>query len=140
MAYTDPAVWVDGSVGGTPVNAAALNLRDNNVRDHQTRIAALEARTLLNRQAAAPVTVTYATSVTLDASLGCVFRVTATGDLTVTDIITGVDGQLVTLEVFASGAARVVTVTGGYTVTVASGTWWTGRFRYNATAAAWLQN
>jgi hypothetical protein len=59
--------------------------------------------TLLTRLAAAPVTVTYAASVTLNASLGCVFRVTATGNLTLTDITNGVDGQAVALEVFASG-------------------------------------
>jgi len=95
---------------------------------------------LWTRFVAAPVTVTYAASITLNAALGDVFRVAATGDLTLTDITNGVDGQQVILEVLASGAARVVTVTGGYTVTVSSGTWWTGHFRYNATAAAWLQN
>jgi hypothetical protein len=138
MAYNDPTTWVDGSVGGTPMTAAALNLRDNNVRDHQTRLAALEARTLLTRAAAAPVTVTYASSVTLDATLGSTFRITATGNITLADITGGVDGQVVTLEILASGGDRVVTITGGGAVTVASGTWWSGSFRYNAAASAWL--
>jgi hypothetical protein len=93
--------------------------------------------TLLTRLATAPVTVTYAASVTLDASLGCVHRVTATGNLTLTDITNGVDGQTVYLEVLASGAARSVTAAGD-TVTVPSGTWWTAAFRYNATAGSWL--
>lgn len=137
MAYTDPATWVDGSVGGTPVTAAALNLRDNNVRDLQARLAAVEARTVLTRLAAAPVTVTYAASITVDASTGCVFRVTATGNLVLADITNGVDGQAVTLEVLASGATRAVTA-GGAAVSVAAGQWWTGTFRYNAGTNTWL--
>jgi hypothetical protein len=94
--------------------------------------------TLLTRLAAAPVTVTYAASVTLNASLGCVFRVTATGNLTLTDITNGVDGQAVALEVLASGADRTLTITGGGTSTVPSGQWWTGTFRYNAALTNWL--
>jgi hypothetical protein len=137
MAYTDPATWVDGSVGGTPITAAALNLRDNNIRDHQTRLVAIEARTLLVRLAAAPVTVTYAASITLDASAGCVFRVTATGDLALADIINGVDGQPVAFEVLASGGTRTVTVTGD-TTPLTSGSWLSKTFRYNAAAAIWL--
>jgi hypothetical protein len=96
--------------------------------------------TLLTRLAAAPATITYAASVTVNAALGCVFRVTATGDLTVADITGGVDGQPVTLEVLASGGARIVTVTGGDTATIPSGQWWSGTFRYNATAGAWLSS
>jgi hypothetical protein len=94
--------------------------------------------TLLTRLAAAPITVTYAASVTLDASTGCVFRVSATGNLTLTDITNGVDGQTVALEVLASGGSRTVTITGGDTATVPSGKWWTRSFRYSSTASAWL--
>jgi hypothetical protein len=93
--------------------------------------------TLLTRLVVAPITVTYAASITLDASTGCVFRVAASGNLTLADITNGVDGQLVTLEVLASGASRNVTVSGD-TVTVPSGQWWTASLRYNATASAWL--
>lgn len=93
--------------------------------------------TLLTRLAAAPVTVTYAASVTLDASLGCVHRVTATGNLSLADITNGVDGQTVTLEVLASGGTRTVTAGGGSTA-VAAGQWWTSTFRYNAGANSWL--
>lgn len=94
--------------------------------------------TLLTRLATAPVTVTYAASITPNAALGSVFRVTATGDLTVADITGGTDGQTVALEVLASGADRTVAITGGGSVTVPSGQWWTASFRYNATASAWL--
>ena len=137
MAYTDPAVWVDGSAGGTPVTAAALNLRDNNVRDHQTRLAALEALTLLTRLAAAPVTVTYASSITLNASQGCVFRVTALGDFTLADITNGVDGQQLTLEVAASGGTRNVTV-GTTSVPVLTGEWWVAQFIYHSSGDLWV--
>lgn len=93
--------------------------------------------TLLTRLSAAPVTVSYAASVTLNAALGCVFRVTATGDLTLTDITNGIDGQTVHLEVLASGATRTVTV-GSSAATVPSGQWWTGGFRYNSGVSSWL--
>lgn len=143
MAYVVPTGWVDGSSGGTPITAAALNLRDANVADHQTRITTLESgkqplATLLTRLVAPPVTVTYAASITLDASLGCVFRVTATGNLVVADITGGVDGQAVHLEVLASGTTRNVTVTGADPSSVAAGQWWTGSFRYNAGTNTWL--
>jgi hypothetical protein len=94
--------------------------------------------TLLTRLATAPVTVSYAASITVNAALGSVFRVTATGDLALADITGGTDGQTVAVEVLASGADRVVTITGGPTVTVISGRWWTAMFRYNATANTWL--
>lgn len=93
--------------------------------------------TLLTRLTTAPVTVTYAASVTLDASQGCIFRVTATGDLTLADITNGTDGQPVALEVLASGGARTVTVAGD-AVSVPSGQWWSASLRYNSTAAVWL--
>jgi hypothetical protein len=110
--------------------------------DAVTMVTLLAAKqplaTLLTRLATAPVTVTYAASITVDAALGCVFRVTATGDLTLADITGGIDGQSVALEVLASGGDRVVTITGGGVVTVASGQRWTASFRYNSTANVWL--
>jgi hypothetical protein len=93
--------------------------------------------TLLTRLAAAPITVSYAASVTLDASLGCVFRVTATGNLTLADITNGVDGQVLTLEVLASGANRTITV-GGTSSVIASGTWWVGQFIYHSSGDLWV--
>lgn len=130
---------------GSTIDLATLDTVTSVTAPDSVTLAALLATkqplsTRLTRLGAAPVTVTYAASVTLDASLGCVFRVAATGALTLANITGGIDGQPVALEVLASGADRAVTVTGGDTVTVPSGTWWTGNFRYNATAAAWLQN
>lgn len=127
--YAAPAAMaVRDETPGVPVEAQWL-----------TALAAKQPlAAMLTRLAAAPVTVTYASSVTLNAALGCVFRVTATGDLTVSDITGGIDGQTVAVEVLASGADRTVTVTGGDAASVTSGSWWTGAFRYNATAAAWL--
>ena len=137
MAYTDPAVWVDGSVGGTPITAAALNLRDNNVRDHQTRMATAEA--LLARLSDAPVTVAYATSLTLNASQGSVFRVVATGDLSLSGISNGVDGQALLFEVFASGVDRVLTLPDGLDpIIVPAGTWTQIQFRYHASGDVWV--
>lgn len=93
--------------------------------------------TLLSRLATAPVTVTYAASLTVNAALGSVFRVAATGDLTLTDITNGVDGQTVTLEVLASGANRVLTI-GADASTIPSGTRWFGSFHYNAGVTTWI--
>lgn len=95
--------------------------------------------TLLTRLATPPVTVTYAASITLNAALGSVFRVTATGDLTLTDITGGTDGQTVRLEVLASGGTRSVTVTGGGVSSVPSGQWWTDTFCFNAVANSWFE-
>jgi hypothetical protein len=93
--------------------------------------------TLLTRLATAPVTVTYAASITLDASLGCVFRVTATGNLTVSSISNGVDGQTVTLEVLASGADRTLTI-GAMSAVIPSGTWWAGQMIYHTSGDLWV--
>jgi hypothetical protein len=84
------------------------------------------------------VTVSYASSITLDAALGSVFRVTATGNLTLADITGGVDGQQVAVEVLASGGLRTVTVTDVDAFPVPSGTWWTAAFRHNAETSSWL--
>jgi len=94
--------------------------------------------TMLTRIAAAPITVTYAASITLDASTSCVFRVIATGDLTLADLTNGVDGQQVSFEVLASGGTRTLTITGGEVVAISSGQWWRGAFRYNAAITTWL--
>jgi hypothetical protein len=99
-------------------------------------VGAQPTNTLLTRIAAAAVTITYAASITPDASLGCVFDVTATGNLTLADISNGVDGQLVNIRVTASGAARTLTVTGVYSTLIASGSRWVGWFRYDG-ASGW---
>jgi hypothetical protein len=83
-------------------------------------------------------TLTYAATVSIDASTGSVFRCVATGNLALTGISNGADGQQVVLEVLASGGARTVTVTGISPITVASGTWWAGVFRFNSGTGNWL--
>lgn len=128
---------------GASIDLATLDTITSPVAPDAVTFATLLAAkqplaTLLTRLATAPITVVYAASITLAASTGSVFRVTATGNLTLADITNGTDGQTVALEVLASGADRTVTVTGGSTTNVPSGTWWTGNFRFNATANAWL--
>jgi hypothetical protein len=102
------------------------------VNNHQTRVTALE-----NGSGRNIVTVTYAASVTLNATQGALFWVTATGDLIVSDITGGVDGQGITLHVLASGGTRSITV-GGVADSVPSGTWWVGRFTYHAASSTWI--
>lgn len=92
---------------------------------------------MLTRLSSAPVTITYAASITPNASLGCVHWVVATGDLTVADISNGITGQILTLRVKASGANRTVTA-GGTTYTVVSGDRWVGRFLYDGPDSTWI--
>jgi hypothetical protein len=86
---------------------------------------------------AAAVTVTYASSVTLNANQGSVFRVVATGDLTLADVTGGRDGQRIALAVKASGADRILTAA-GTTYTITSGTWWVADLIYNQTDNEWV--
>lgn len=125
-----PFTWIDGTGGGTPITATQLNRLETGLESMDDRAAALESGIYT------PVTVTYAASLTLNATLGSLFRVTATGNLALADITGGSDGQLIWLEVEASGADRTVTVA-GVTDTVASGTAWVGAFRYKATGDQW---
>jgi hypothetical protein len=125
-----PFTWIDGAGGGTPITAAQLNRLENGLESMDDRAAALELGVHL------PVSVTYASSVTLNAALGSLFRVTATGNLTLANITGGFDGQLVWLEVEASGGTRAVTV-GGVTDSVAAGSVWMGAFRYKAAVDEW---
>lgn len=101
------------------------------IRDSIARVNTLDLGVL------APVTVSYAASVTLNATQGSLFRVTATGDLTVADITGGVNGQQIVLEVLASGASRSLTVAGS-SVTIPSGQWWTSSARFNSGTGNWL--
>lgn len=75
-------------------------------------------------------TITYAATITPDATLGVHFRVTMTGALTINVPTGGIDGQRILFELTASGAQRVVTLHASYelgekvisrTVTVPSG-------------------
>jgi hypothetical protein len=74
-----------------------------------------------------PVTLTASGGViTPNASLGWLFRYTATANVALAAPTGGTDGQLVTVEVLASGADRVLTFPAGTSpasVTIPSGTW-----------------
>lgn len=85
----------------------------------------------------APVTITYAATITPNAAAGNLFRCTATGDLTLADPTGPTDGQTVDVEILASGADRALTV-GGTATTIPSGKWWLGTLRYSSTATGWF--
>jgi hypothetical protein len=125
-----PFTWVDGSGGGTPLTAAQMNRLETGLESMDDRAAALELGVLT------PVVLSYAASLTINATQGALFRVTATGNLTLADITGGTQGQLVTLEVRASGADRSFTAV-GQTVTIPAGTKWWGDFRYDAGLDEW---
>ncbi len=95
---------------------------------------------LLTRLAAAPVTVDYAASVTLNAATSCVHRVVATADLTLADITGGAAGQQIIFIVKASGADCTVSFPAGGPdpVTVTSGQRWPARFVYDQPDDAWI--
>lgn len=90
-------------------------------------------------------TVTYAATITPNASTGSNFKVTATGNLTLNPPTSPTDGQMVMVEVRASGAARAVTLASGIllttglaaTLTVASGKSGFIGLRYSSTGSAW---
>lgn len=128
-----PYTWADGSAGGTPVTAAQLNRVETGLESMDDRGAALELGILT------PVPVTYAASISIDASTGALFRIVATGNPTIAAINNGTDGQLVTIQILASGADRTVTwsVGGAATSIVTSGTWATWTFRYYSTGGTW---
>lgn len=94
-----------------------------------------------------PVVLTYATSVTPDASLANAFKVTATGNLTINPPSNPVDGFMLLLSVLASGGARTVTVSasvqptqGVPTVLVpASGKCCYIGLRYSLLSGSWVQ-
>lgn len=128
-----PTTWTDGSAGGTPILASQLNRIETGVESVDDRAAALELGIL------SPSVITYAASLSLDATTASVFRIAATGALTITAITGAVDGQSVSVQVAASGAARTVTWSIGNvpTATIPSGTTATWTLRYYSTGALW---
>ena len=126
-----PFTWADDEVGGTPITAAQLNRLETGVESLDDRAAALELGVLT------PVTLTYAASLTVNATLGALFRVDATGNLTITDITGGASGQAIALEVAASGGVRNLTIAGA-TVAIPAGQVWTGTLRYRSSTDTWL--
>lgn len=85
-----------------------------------------------------PVTLTASSgTITPNAAAGSLFRHDATADVTLAAPIGGTNGESIDVQVYASGADRVLTVAGG-TVTIPSGGTWWGRFSYNATRDQWV--
>lgn len=92
-----------------------------------------------------PVTITYAATVTIDARTGDAFKITATGALAIAVPTNPVDGQMMMIEVIASGSAQTVTLnasiqlTTGLTATISPAT---GKvafigLRYSALTSTW---
>jgi hypothetical protein len=125
-----PITWVND--GSPALNATNLNRLETGIEAIDDRAAALELGV------DTPVIVTYAASLTINALQGALFRITATGNLTITDITNGTNGQEITIEVLASGANRTLTIAAGSPTTITAGQWWTGAFRYNAGLDQWL--
>jgi hypothetical protein len=81
-----------------------------------------------------PITLTYASTITPPAAQGSLFRVAATGDLTLNDPTGGVDGQWLRIEVTASGATRTLTLAGiTGTIAIPSGSKWAGDLGFDGT-------
>lgn len=97
-----------------------------------------------------PVTVTYAATVSINASLGTHFRITATGNCQLLATSNATDGQVIVVEFTASGGARTLSLLTTATsqafrygsditalTATTSGTTDLVQFVYNATAARW---
>lgn len=64
-------------------------------------------------------------------------RYTATSDITLDDPDGGSDGQPLEVQVYASGADRLLTAAGS-SLTIPAGTWWWGRLSYVSATTTWL--
>lgn len=127
----EPITWVNDTAPA--LNAPNLNRIEVGIEAIDDRVARVE------RGIVSPVTVTYATSVVLNATQGTLFRCVATGDLTLDDVVGGTDGQIVVFQVQASGAMRTLSFTGSAdAVNISAGQWWIGTFRYVAAGNTWL--
>jgi hypothetical protein len=119
---------------GQKLNAAYFNRLETNLEVIDDRLAARE------RGVDSPVVVSYAATVAINAALGALFRVTATGNIALQPPINGVDGQLITVQIRASGADRTITFPGMElaSIVVPVGRWWVGAFCYVADTDEWL--
>ena len=126
-----PLLWRNDQ--SPALNESNLNRLEQGVEVIDDRVA------LLERGVLDPVVVPYATSVVLNATTGASFRCVATGDITLDDIVGGVDGQEIMFKVLASGAPRTLSFTGtSDSISIGSGEWWTGEFQYIADSDTWL--
>lgn len=120
--------WEDYPDTSTPMVAAALDLWDATLLDHDTRIDDAEAditalaagkaplasptftgTVTAPRIITPPVTLTDAATIAIDAALGNIFRCALTADRAIGAPTNPVDGQYMMLELTASGGARVPT-------------------------------
>lgn len=120
-------------------NNQAPALNETNLNRVEVGLQSVDARAAALENGIVPaVTVAYATSVTLNATQGSLFRCVASGDLTLDDIVGGTDGQTIVFEVLASGAARTMSFTGSVSsILIPSGQWWAGIFRFHAPSDTW---
>jgi hypothetical protein len=126
-----PVTMTDGA--GVPLDRNYFN------RLEAAHELADDRATALELGIAAPITLTYAATITPDATLGSHFRCVATGNLTLNSPTGGVDGQTVTVRIKASGGTRTVSFEGGIAAaTVTSGQWWTGKLTYNQLDDTWI--
>src|SRR5690349_15457523 len=131
MAQTfSPRIWSNDT--GLRLNETNLNNLENGIDVIDGRVANVELGV------AVPMTLAYAPSMTLNVSGGARFRISATGDLTVADIVGGTNGQEISLEITASGGSRTITV-GGVADVVTAGGRWVGKFVYDQPADTWTQ-
>jgi hypothetical protein len=114
-------------------------INENNLNHIEVGVEAIDVRTArLELGVPTVVTVSYASSVTLNATQGSLFRCTAVGDLTLDNIVGGIDGQVITFVVKASGANRTLAFTGDTeSVSIVSGGRWVGKFLYDITDDTW---
>lgn len=119
---------------GTALDADYFNRLETGLEVIDTRAAELE------RGVATPVSITYATTITPDASAGAHFRCIATGNLTVNAPVGGTDGQTVIIRIKASGADRTIAFSGNDVdaITLPSGKWWRGELTYDQSEDSWL--
>jgi hypothetical protein len=132
MAETYSTVtWTNDA--GERINATNLNRMESGIESMDDRTAALE----VGMQA--PVTLTASGgSITPNAAQGSLFRHVATADVTLAAPINGADGQVITVQVQASGGARNLTVGSSAPVNISSGGWWNGELRYHQGSDTWV--
>jgi hypothetical protein len=121
---------------GVKLNAAYFNRLETNLEVIDDRLAARELRI------DTPVTVTYSASVTINAALGSLFRIVATGNIALQPPANGSNGQLITVQIQAASADRTLNFPGTSfsPVLIPTGQWWSGEFRYNALSVEWVLN
>jgi hypothetical protein len=86
-----------------------------------------------------PATLTAVSgTITPNAALGYgPHRYSATSDVTVAEPTGGVDGELIEVQVYASGADRVLTVAGS-AITIPAGLCWWGHLSYDPGHTTWF--